>query len=29
TVVRFLFQAACGIAMFVFFVWGVLILWGF
>ncbi|OLU31526.1 succinate dehydrogenase, hydrophobic membrane anchor protein [Pseudomonas sp. PA15(2017)] len=29
TVVRFLFQAACGIAMFVFFVWGVQILWGF
>ncbi|GLX14478.1 MULTISPECIES: succinate dehydrogenase, hydrophobic membrane anchor protein [Pseudomonas] len=29
TAVRFLFQAACGIAMFVFFVWGVQILWGF
>ncbi|UCJ15613.1 succinate dehydrogenase, hydrophobic membrane anchor protein [Pseudomonas sp. MM211] len=29
TVVRFLFQATCGIAMFVFFVWGVQILWGF
>jgi len=28
TVVRFLFQAACGIAMFTFFVWGVQILWG-
>lgn len=28
TVVRFLFQAACGIAMFAFFVWGVQILWG-
>lgn len=28
TVVRFLFQAACGLAMFVFFVWGVQILWG-
>lgn len=26
--VRFLFQAACGIAMFAFFVWGVQILWG-
>ncbi|VXD01992.1 Succinate dehydrogenase hydrophobic membrane anchor subunit [Pseudomonas sp. 8Z] len=29
TVVRFLFQAACGIAMFAYFVWGVQILWGF
>ena len=29
TVVRFLFQATCGIAMFVFFVWGAQILWGF
>ncbi|SFM71998.1 succinate dehydrogenase, hydrophobic membrane anchor protein [Halopseudomonas yangmingensis] len=29
TVVRFLFQAACGLAMFVLFVWGVQILWGF
>lgn len=28
TVVRFLFQAVCGMAMFVFFVWGVQILWG-
>ncbi|WP_137885495.1 succinate dehydrogenase, hydrophobic membrane anchor protein [Pseudomonas sp. 2FE] len=28
TGVRFLFQAACGIAMFAFFVWGVQILWG-
>ncbi|MEO4046640.1 succinate dehydrogenase, hydrophobic membrane anchor protein [Pseudomonas sp. CAU 1711] len=28
TVVRFLFQAFCGIAMFAFFVWGVQILWG-
>jgi len=28
TVVRFLFQAVCGIAMFTFFVWGVQILWG-
>ena len=28
TVVRFLFQAVCGIAMFAYFVWGVLILWG-
>ncbi|OEC36605.1 succinate dehydrogenase, hydrophobic membrane anchor protein [Pseudomonas sp. 21C1] len=28
TVVRFLFQAACGIAMFTFFVWGVQIFWG-
>ena len=28
TGVRFLFQAACGIAMFTFFVWGVQILWG-
>lgn len=28
TVVRFLFQAVCGIAMFAFFVWGVQILWG-
>ncbi|MDR8014176.1 MULTISPECIES: succinate dehydrogenase, hydrophobic membrane anchor protein [Pseudomonadaceae] len=29
TVVRFLFQAVCGIAMFAMFVWGVQILWGF
>ncbi|WP_304638548.1 succinate dehydrogenase, hydrophobic membrane anchor protein [Pseudomonas sp.] len=28
TVVRFLFQAACGLLMFVLFVWGVQILWG-
>ncbi|CAE6921148.1 MULTISPECIES: succinate dehydrogenase, hydrophobic membrane anchor protein [Pseudomonas] len=28
TAVRFLFQAACGIAMFAYFVWGVQILWG-
>lgn len=28
TGVRFLFQAACGIVMFTFFVWGVQILWG-
>lgn len=28
TLVRFLFQAACGIAMFTFFAWGVQILWG-
>ena len=28
TVVRFLFQAACGVAMFAFFVWGVQIFWG-
>lgn len=28
TILRFLFQAACGLAMFVFFVWGVQILWG-
>jgi len=28
TVVRFLFQAVCGVAMFSFFVWGVQILWG-
>ena len=28
TVVRFLFQAVCGLAMFVFFVWGVQNLWG-
>lgn len=28
TGVRFLFQAACGIAMFAFFVWGVQIFWG-
>ena len=28
TVVRFLFQAFCGIAMFALFVWGVQILWG-
>lgn len=29
TVIRFLFQAVCGMAMFAFFVWGVQILWGF
>ena len=29
TVVRFLFQAVCGIAMFAMFVWGVQMLWGF
>lgn len=28
TVLRFLFQAACGLLMFVLFVWGVQILWG-
>ncbi len=28
TAIRFLFQAVCGIAMFAYFVWGVLILWG-
>jgi succinate dehydrogenase / fumarate reductase membrane anchor subunit len=28
TAVRFLFQAACGIAMFAYFAWGVQILWG-
>ena len=28
TAVRFLFQAVSGMAMFVFFVWGVQILWG-
>ena len=28
TVVRFLFQAVCGMAMFACFVWGVQILWG-
>ncbi|WP_339847938.1 succinate dehydrogenase, hydrophobic membrane anchor protein [uncultured Halopseudomonas sp.] len=28
TTVRFLFQAACGLVMFVYFVWGVQILWG-
>ncbi|MCU1716905.1 succinate dehydrogenase, hydrophobic membrane anchor protein [Pseudomonas sp. 5P_3.1_Bac2] len=28
TVVRFLFQAVCGVAMFVLFVWGVQIFWG-
>ncbi len=28
TAVRFLFQAACGVAMFAFFAWGVQILWG-
>ena len=28
TVVRFLFQAVCGLVMFVIFVWGVQILWG-
>ncbi|QLC72224.1 succinate dehydrogenase, hydrophobic membrane anchor protein [Pseudomonas sp. LPB0260] len=28
TAVRFLFQAACGIAIFVFLAWGVQILWG-
>ncbi|AQZ96127.1 succinate dehydrogenase, hydrophobic membrane anchor protein [Halopseudomonas phragmitis] len=29
TPIRFLFQAVCGLAMFVLFVWGVQILWGF
>ena len=28
TTVRFLFQAFCGLVMFVYFVWGVQILWG-
>lgn len=28
TVLRFLFQAVCGLVMFVLFVWGVQILWG-
>ncbi|TWI53490.1 succinate dehydrogenase subunit D [Pseudomonas duriflava] len=28
TVVRFLFQAVCGVIMFALFVWGVQILWG-
>lgn len=28
TGVRFLVQAACGMGMFVFFVWGIQILWG-
>ena len=28
TIVRFLFQTVCGLAMFVLFVWGVQILWG-
>ena len=28
TAVRFLFQAVCGMAMFVVFLWGVQILWG-
>jgi succinate dehydrogenase / fumarate reductase membrane anchor subunit len=28
TVVRFLFQGICGIAIFTFLVWGVQILWG-
>ncbi len=28
TAVRFLFQAACGVVMFAFFVWGVQIFWG-
>jgi succinate dehydrogenase / fumarate reductase membrane anchor subunit len=28
TVVRFLFQAVCGVVMFAFFVWGVQIFWG-
>jgi succinate dehydrogenase / fumarate reductase membrane anchor subunit len=28
TTVRFLFQAVCGVAMFVLFVWGVQIFWG-
>lgn len=28
TVLRFLFQVACGLLMFVLFVWGVQILWG-
>ena len=29
TGIRFLFQAACGLALIVYFVWGVQILWGF
>lgn len=29
TGIRFVFQAACGIALFAYFVWGVQILWGF
>lgn len=29
TIVRFLFQVACGLLSFVLFVWGVQILWGF
>lgn len=28
TFVRFLFQSACGLVAFVYFVWGVQILWG-
>lgn len=28
TAVRFLFQVVCGIAMFVYFAWGLQILWG-
>tara|TARA_R110000782_G_scaffold17310_7_gene48521 strand:+ start:2006 stop:2374 length:369 start_codon:yes stop_codon:yes gene_type:complete len=28
TILRFLFQAFCGLVMFVYFVWGVQILWG-
>ena len=27
-ILRFIFQAACGLVMFVYFVWGVQILWG-
>jgi succinate dehydrogenase / fumarate reductase, membrane anchor subunit len=29
TVVRFLFQIGCGLLTFVYFVWGIQILWGF
>lgn len=29
TGIRFLFQAACGLAMFIYLVWGAEILWGF
>ncbi len=28
TVIRFVFQSACGLLMFTYFVWGVEILWG-
>jgi succinate dehydrogenase / fumarate reductase, membrane anchor subunit len=28
TGIRFLFQTLCGVAMFVYFVWGIEILWG-